>query len=75
MNNNNFIEQREKPSYTKSIQESRGSICHYKSRKQIRSTKFTEGKLGTYTIAQSRRDLRKENLRRSALVLLFSKSR
>jgi thiamine pyrophosphokinase len=38
-------------------------LLQYK--KQIKSTRFPEAKLGTYTITQFKRDLRNQNLRKS----------
>jgi len=46
-------------------------LLQYK--KQIKSTRFPEAKLGTYTITQFKRDLRNEDLRKSILVSLSSK--
>jgi len=73
VNNNNFIEKGKALVHEEYTREP-GLYLLLQSRKQIRSTKFLKVKLGTYTIAQSRRDPRKDDLRRITLVLLSSKS-
>jgi hypothetical protein len=74
MNNNNFIKKKGKAHVHEEYTREPRLYLLLQSRKQIRPTKFPEAKLGTYTIAQSIRDLRKEDLRRSTLDSLSSKS-
>jgi hypothetical protein len=68
MNNKNFTEKGKALIHVKYTREPRLYLL-LQSRKQIRSTKFLEGKLGPYTIAQSRSDLIKEDSKRSTLMI------
>jgi len=65
------------PLYTKSKQESWGLSCYYnqENKSDLGSIRFPDWKLGTYTITQSKRDFKNEDLRNSILVSLSPKSR
>jgi hypothetical protein len=68
--NYNFIERkRAEPSYMKSIQKSQSPYRLLQSKKLTKSTRFDEEKFGTYTIAQPKRDLKKEDFKESMLDL------
>jgi hypothetical protein len=84
MNNNKFYWKKRKilvhEEYTRKQKHQRAScytmstknLVLFQYRKQIKSTKFPKEKVGTWARAQSRRDLRKEDLRRSTLDSLSS---
>jgi hypothetical protein len=67
--NNNLLEEEEKLTYTKSIQEKQPPYWGKKFKKLTISTRLEEEKLGTKVASQSKRELRKEDFNFSTLDL------